>query len=225
MSLSEKAQQTLEGIAKIREALLFFIFGLAVVMVAVALSLAVLTTLSPRTVVEKYSWGTTSAPIWADKDVRWGSITVREDGIWSAIWNRMEGVLAAVTVIGSLAVGAVMVLVGAIRYRRGFEVLSKVDPRRYGIGRTGALLVLIGAVFVLAVITWPIGALVLWLGLVLSGIALIRLGEEHDNSLTIVSSALMMVLPISWLGAILLYFGLGEVAEGIRSAAGQRTPA
>lgn len=117
-----------------------------------------------------------------------------------------------------ILLGGVVLLFSVLTYKKGFDELANVEPRKYGIGATGALIVLISIILIIIIITAPIGIFLLWLGILLTGIALIRLGEQNNSTLTVISSILFMIPFLNWLGAILLYFALGEVMLAIKKS-------
>jgi len=136
--------------------------------------------------------------------------------IWR--WHFAFGIGLTLASVALLVAGAAVLLWGAIRYRRGFEALSSADPLKFRVGSTGALLLLVGTVLIITVIALPVGLLLAWLGIVLSGVALIRLSEEHGSTFLTVSAVLFMVPFLNWLGAILMYFALGEIVARLSSS-------
>jgi len=159
-------------------------------------------------------------------------------------WVRLSMLLylvANAVTIGSvffpplLLVGAVVGFVGFYFLRRGALELGREE--RYRPVATGAqiltyaflaliaaaLLVVVGlfvqslalaVAFLLAVVGAGLAALV---GLVFLVIGLYRLGSDYNNSLVKVGAVLL--IPLGFIGALLLYIGLGEVAGARREAA------
>ena len=130
----------------------------------------------------------------------------------------------AITSAIIIVIGGAISLIGILTYRRGFEDLSVVNPVKYRIGSTGSLLLLIGIILIIIVVTAPIGLLLAWLGILLTGIVLIRIGEEISSTFLIVSSVLFIIPFLNWLGAILLYFALGETIAKISSMTTTTSP-
>jgi len=124
------------------------------------------------------------------------------------LWSIKVGL--AITAAIVIVIGGVISLVGILTYKRGFDELSALDPAKYKIGSTGSLLLLIGVILIIVVITAPISLLLAWLGILLTGIVLIRIGEETGSTFLVISSVLFIIPFLNWLGAILLYFALEE---------------
>lgn len=135
------------------------------------------------------------------------------------IGPRPLGLVGGLTMALLLVLAGAFFIVGVLSYRRGFDELARLSRAKYEIGATGALILLVGSILIITVVLSPIGLILAWLGIVLSGIAVLRLGEEFNSTFTVISAVLFMVPFINWLGAIFLYFALGEILSEIRGSA------
>jgi hypothetical protein len=129
------------------------------------------------------------------------------------LWLTKIGLVIMAAIV--IVIGGVISMIGILTYKRGFDELSVLDPAKYKLGSTGSLLLLIGVILIIVVITAPIGLLLAWLGILLTGIVLIRIGEETGSTFLVISSVLFIIPFLNWLGAILLYFALEDVIAKI----------
>jgi len=129
------------------------------------------------------------------------------------LWLTKIGLVIMAAIV--IVIGGVISMIGILTFKRGFDELSVLDPAKYKLGSTGSLLLLIGVILIIVVITAPIGLLLAWLGILLTGIVLIRIGEETDSTFLVISSVLFIIPFLNWLGAILLYFALEDVIAKI----------
>jgi multisubunit Na+/H+ antiporter MnhG subunit len=129
------------------------------------------------------------------------------------LWLTKIGLVIMAAIV--IVIGGVISMIGILTYKRGFDELSVLDPAKYKLGSTGSLLLLIGVILIIVVITAPIGLLLAWLGILLTGIVLIRIGEETGSTFLVISSVLFIIPFLNWLGAILLYFALEDAIAKI----------
>ncbi|MCI2415153.1 MAG: DUF973 family protein [Candidatus Aramenus sp.] len=125
-----------------------------------------------------------------------------------------------------LLVGAVLDVISILRVRDGLGMLVSVG-RDVGIGRTGTTLILVGAALsiitalltfvVIGIFLVPIAEVILLIGVILLGIGLYEVGSIYQDTLTEVGGIVSIF--VGFIGAILVYVGLGKVLQKLSAYA------
>lgn len=83
-----------------------------------------------------------------------------------------------------------------------------------GIGKTGTTLILVGAILLIIPFLDIIGIILIFVGQILLGIGIYRIGEIYNNSLTKIGGILVAIPLIditAFIGMIMTYVGVGQI--------------
>ncbi|ARM74651.1 DUF973 family protein [Acidianus manzaensis] len=139
-------------------------------------------------------------------------------GLLFIIISLLLGVIAEITSFTPLAIigliidilALIFIIIAIVRIRGGFTQLRKYGSN-LGIGVTGATLLLIGYILILTIILTIVGVILAIVGEIMLGIGFYRLGKDYNNS-TVSTGGIIMAIPfISFIGAIICYFGFGSL--------------
>ncbi|AAY81376.1 DUF973 family protein [Sulfolobus acidocaldarius] len=190
--MSQKGEA--EGIARIRSAALFYIVAILITLVAVfAVFIPLIVSIS--SISSNLSNPNAS------------SASAAAGGILSAV----IGVIV-VAVIVSIVI-LVFIILSFLRFRDGFSILQAIG-RDVGIGKTGTTLILVGAILLIIPFLDIIGIILIFVGQILLGIGIYRIGEIYNNSLTKIGGILVAIPLIditAFIGMIMTYVGVGQI--------------
>lgn len=141
-----------------------------------------------------------------------------------------HGIATGLATIGVFAgvfvVGIILEITALLWARSGFKLLRAVNGS-YGIGVLGNTIIIIGAVLVvvaaailltaglygtlIGLVIWVLAAILALVGIILTMVALYRIGRSNDSA--VVQIGAILYLLISIVGVILLIIGLRELSR------------